>query len=194
MKLFIAKGYHLAALPVPAKLVYSLFLLFIAVGLWTSWAMYRDRIGANLRGPPGQPSVEERYVARSLPAAAGGPALELGDDPPPASVPREDLKKPWVMDVFHQHVFSISVVFLILAHLFMLTRLQPWLAGSLILLGGLSALLHVLAPVLIWRFGTLFWLMPVSGAAMGFSWTAMVGWTFATMWFGSAKNLEIKAS
>lgn len=192
MKIFIAKGYHLAALPVPAKLVYSLFLLFVAVGLWTSWAMYRDRIGADLQSPAGQPSVQERYVNRTAAADGGrGPALELGDEP---SKPAEDLKKPWVMDVFHQHLFSVSVVFLILAHLFMLTRLHAAVAGGVIALGGLSALLHVLAPVIIWKTQGGFWLMPVSGAAMGISWTLMVGWSLGAMWFGAAKSGEKSAN
>lgn len=193
MKLFIAKGYHLAALPVPAKLVYSLFLVFIAIGLWTSWAMYRDRIGADLQGPVGQPSVQERYVNRAAqPSQAGvGPALDL--DEPAAPKPTEDLKKPWVMDVFHSHVFSVSVVYLILAHLFMLTRLHPVASGGVIALAGLSALLHVLAPVIIWKTGTWLWLMPVSGASMGLSWTAMVAYTLLAMWFGNARANQPQA-
>ncbi|MSQ82337.1 MAG: hypothetical protein EXR77_05370 [Myxococcales bacterium] len=193
MKVFIAKGFHLAALPVPAKLVYSFFLIFIGIGLWTSWAMYRDRMGSDLRGPNGQPSVEERYVDRA-PAAdhspttqtsGAGPALELASEPP--AKPVEDHKKPWIMDVFHQHVFSVSVVFLILAHLFILTRLHPAVAGTVIAVAGSSALLHVLAPVIIWQTKSWLWLMPVTGAAMGLSWTLMVGWSLVAMWLGGGK-------
>ncbi|MSP92503.1 MAG: hypothetical protein EXR79_12005 [Myxococcales bacterium] len=209
MKLFIQRGFHLGLLAVPAKLVYTMFLAFVAIGLWTSWAIYAARIGPNLDGPAGRPSVTERYVNRASPsasalapagsagpapgsaAAASGPVLVLGDEP--AAAPAlaevtpalaEDTKGPWVLDVFHQHVFSISVVYLILAHLFMLTRLHPALAGTTILGGGLAALAHVLAPVIIWRTGGWQWLMPVSGAAMGLTWTAMVGWSLGAMWFG----------
>jgi len=187
VKLFISKGYHLAALPVAAKLVYTFFLVFVAIGLWTSWAMYRDRIGADLQGPAGKPSVQERYVNRpaGVDAVAAGPALDLDE----AAVvrPAEDLKKPWIMDVFHQHVFSVSVVFLILAHLFMLTRLHPAVAGATIAVAGLSSLLHVLAPVLIWQTGAWLWLMPASGAAMALSWTAMVAYTAGAMWLGNPR-------
>lgn len=187
MKLFITKGYHLAALPVQAKLVYSVFLLFVAAGLWTSWAIYFDRIGGDLRAAPGQPSVSARYVASAPAPAAGGPALDLGDSPAPAAVtPAEDLKRPWILDVFHQHVFSVSVVFLILAHLFMLTRLRAALTGAVIAVAGLSSLGHVAAPVVIWKTGGWLWLMPATGAAMGVSWTLMVAWSFAAMWFGAA--------
>jgi len=183
LKLFIQKGFHLSQLAVPARLVYTLFLTFIAIGLWTSMAMYGDRIGGDLRGAPGQPSVEERYVNRPAPAASDGPALEL-DEPAQAPAAPEDLKKPWVMDVFHQHLFSVSVVYLILAHLFMLTRLHPALAGSVIAVAGVGSLVHVLAPVIIWKTGSWLWLMPVTGSVMALSWSVMVLWSVWAMWFG----------
>lgn len=202
MKLFLRKGYHIGSLAGPAKLVYTLFLVFIAVGVWSSWVIYSDRIGPELTGPPGTPSVEERYVnrpptapAQPSPGAEGGPTLELDDEPaleldtPPALDPlpastAEDLKRPWVLDVFHQHLFTVSVVFLILAHLFMLTGLHPAPTGAVVAVAGLSSLLHVLAPVVIWKTGGWLWLMPVTGAAMGVSWSAMILWTLGALWFG----------
>lgn len=186
MKLFIAKGYHLGSLALPAKLVYSLFLVFILLGLWSSALIYGDRIGSRTTSPPGQPSVQERYVQRAPAMKQGGPALELDDEPAEVKAaetkPAEDLKRPWVLDVFHQHLFSVSVVYLILAHLFMLLRLHPALAGSVVLVAGVSALAHVLAPVLIWKTGGWFWTMPVTGAAMALSWSLMVLWSLGAMW------------
>jgi hypothetical protein len=199
VKLFVRKGYHIGALNVPAKLVYTLFLVFVGAGLWTSWAIYEARIGASLSGPPGTPSVEERYVNRPAPALpavpAGGPELDLGPElelepgpaaepPAMAEPPIEDLKGPWVLDVFHQHLFSVSVVFLILGHLFMLAGMHPGPSGTIIVLAGLSGLLHVLAPVIIWKTGGWLWLMPATGATMGITWTLMVVWTLFAMWFG----------
>ncbi len=199
MKLFISKGYHLGALAVPAKLVYTLFLLFILLGLWSSALMYGDRIGSRTTSEPGQVSVQERYVNRAPKATTGGPALDLGDEPPAAkaevlAAPTEDLKRPWILDVFHQHLFSVSVVYLILAHLFMLTRLHPAAAGTVIALAGLSSLLHVLAPVIIWKTADFFWLMPVSGAAMAVTWTLMSGWTLLAMWLQSPKTADAKTT
>lgn len=199
MKLFISKGYHLGALAVPAKLVYTLFLAFILLGLWSSAVMYSDRIGSQNTSDPGQLSVQERYVNRAPKAATGGPALELGEEPVQAkpearAAAAEDLKRPWILDVFHQHVFSVSVVYLILAHLFMLTRLHPAVAGTVIALAGLSGLLHVLAPVIIWKTADFFWLMPVSGAAMALTWTAMSGWTLLAMWLQSPKVGDAKTA
>lgn len=192
MKLFISKGYHLGGLAVTAKLVYTLFLVFILLGVWTSWAIYSLRIGPDLDGPPGAPSVAERYIEReaTAPGADDGPALDLdlGDEGAPAALdpaaeePGADMKWEFVLDVFHQHVFTVSVVFLILAHLFMLTRLSGPIAGTIILLAGVSALAHVLAPVLIHITGGWLWLMPASGALMGVTWTGMVVYTLLAMW------------
>ena len=103
--------------------------------------------------------------------------------PPVAPEPPEDTKAIWILDVFHQHVFTVSVVFLILAHLFVMTGLSQGFAGGVVVVAGMSSLLHVLAPVIIWKTGGALWLMPVSGAVMGVSWTLMVAWTFVAMWF-----------
>lgn len=191
MRLFTSKGYHLASLSKLAKLVYSVFLAFTAVGLWTSWQIYADRIGGDLDGPAGEPSVAERYVAgaraQAPPATSDGPTLDLPPEPGVAAIspPAEDVKGPWILDLTHQHAFSVSVVFLILAHLFMLTRLHAFTAGAVIGVAGVSALAHVLAPVLIHASdGGWLWLMPVSGAAMGVSWTLMVIWSALAMWLG----------
>lgn len=187
MKIFVRQGYRIASLPVPAKLLYSFFLIFILIGLWTSWVLYDDRLADKKQ-------IHERYVNETVepPAAVeseGGPVLELEpmlDEPALDGVaaPETDLKGPWVMDVFHQHVFSVSVVWLILAHLFMLVPLVNGLKGAGIVVSGGSALLHVLAPPIIWKTGGSEWLMPWSGAAMGLTWTAMVVITLVAMWFG----------
>lgn len=191
MKLFIQKGYHVGSLALPAKLVYTTFLVFIGTGIWTSWAIYADRIGSDLESAGAGPSVAARYVdASASPSAPTAPAaddamdIDLPDDEPEPAVASADSQWPWILDVFHQHLFTVSVVFLILGHLFMLTRLHPLVASAVVLLAGLSSLLHVLAPVIIHKTGGALWLMPVTGAAMGLSWTAMVLWTLGAMWLG----------
>lgn len=218
MKAFVQRGVHLANLPTPTRLVYTLFLLFIAIGLWTSFALYANRIGPHLRAEDGTPSVAGRYLdggaARpraGVGAAEGGQAPEgdkageVADDleldlPPPdptddsAATPASTLVEagvdrwPWILDVMHQHAFSVSVVWLILAHLFVLTRLHGAISGSVVLVSGAAALAHVIAPALIARTGGALWLMPLSGAAMGLSWTLMVGWSLAAMWLGIGRQ------
>ncbi|MEZ4266996.1 MAG: hypothetical protein R3F39_11500 [Myxococcota bacterium] len=200
MKLFIQKGYHLGSLALPAKLVYTIFLVFIGTGIWTSWAIYADRIGSDLESTRDGPSVAERYVDASLsesapaePAAADGMDIDLPDDEPEPAVAAASSQWPWILDVFHQHLFTVSVVFLILGHLFMLTRLHPMIASVVVLLAGLSSLLHVLAPVIIHKTGGALWLMPVTGATMGLSWTAMVLWTLGAMWLGTGARRSTQA-
>ena len=183
------KGSPLASLRLSAKLTYSLFLLFIALGMWTSWDIYAERIGGSLESSPGQPSVAERYVSPPPPPApsSDGPALDLPDEDPAPAQDVQDLRGPWILDVFHQHLFSVSVVFLILAHLFILAPLREGVRATVVAAAGASALLHVLAPVLIHRTGGLLWMMPVSGAAMGVTWTLMIVVTFGAMWLGGRR-------
>ncbi len=183
MKIFTANGYDVASLPLPAKCVYTLFLIFIALGIWSSAEIYRVRVG-------GEDGVEERYLSRAAASngvASSGPSVELPFSDASAE-PVVDLSWPWIIDLFHQHLFSIAVVYLILAHLFMLTRLPPALSGVIVFIAGIAALGHVAAPVLIHWSGGLLWLMPVSGGAMGISWSAMVVWTLWAMWRGSRAN------
>lgn len=195
MKIFSSRGLHLANLAVPAKLVYTLFLAFIVLGVGSSYLIYAARVGARLRGPA--PSVAAHYLgeAEAAPAAppsdAGGPSLDLPPEVPevaplptdsPAS--QADLQWPWILDVFHQHLFTVSVVFLILAHLFMLTRLNPVLSGTTIGVAGLSSLGHVLTPVIIHLSGGGLWLMPLTGSLMAASWVFMIVWTLGAMWLG----------
>ncbi len=191
------RGYHLAGLSTAAKLVYTIFLVFILLGLWSSVEIYDIRIGSSLDAGAGAPSVRARYVGHQAQTAVpevGGPAMDL---PPDEEAPLQDAgaalsegKWVWILDVFHQHVFSISVVWLVLAHLFMLTRLHPIISGSLIMVSGVASLGHVLAPLIIHRLDAGLWLMPVTGVAMALTWLLMVGWTFMAMWFGLGRPAE----
>ncbi len=194
------RGYHLAGLPVAAKLVYTIFLVFILLGLWSSVEIYEVRLGWDLQGSP---SVHERYVgggAKIAAEPAGGPSLDLppdeavdGDVTAPVGEEPDSIaesKWPWVLDVFHQHLFSISVIWLVLAHLFMLTRLHPAISGTVIILSGIASLMHVVAPVIINRLEIGHWLMPVSGTAMALTWLLMIGWSLMAMWFGVGRPAE----
>jgi len=225
MKIFGARGYQLSSLPIPAKLVYTFFLTFIALGIWTSWRIYAGRVGFETRRTAGRRSVEERYVsvrevatptppspqpgAPPLVTPERGPAIELDlDQEAPAQAPpiaavqpaptqaqpadEADPKTEWVIDVLHQHLFSVSVVWLILAHLLMLTRLVPWLRGTVVTASGLATLAHVLAPPIVHVTGSggdaggWLWLVPWSGAAMGVTWTVLVAATLLDLWWPRA--------
>ncbi len=181
MRVFIRQGYQVSSLVLPAKLAYSTFLIFVALGIWTSWELYAMRVA---------PDVEARYVNEPPPAADtdDGPDIALDDPEPAAPAEPIDTKRDFVLDVFHQHLFSVGVVFLILAHLFMLTPLAGPIKTGVIALAALASLAHVIAPVIIWKTGGSGWLMPVTGAGMGVTWSAMTVWTFGAMWFGGGSS------
>lgn len=191
------RGYHLAGLSVAAKLVYTIFLLFVLLGIWSSVEIYDTRLGGTAAAGA-QGAVAERYgqpVAPSQPGD-GGPDLEL---PPPdgavvatagADEPQGDARWGWILDVFHQHLFSICVVWLVLAHLFMLSRLHPAITGAVVITSGIVTLLHVLAPLIIYQTGAVLWLMPVTGVGMAATWLMMTLWTALAMWFGLGRPSE----
>ncbi|MAE70098.1 MAG: hypothetical protein CME06_06475 [Gemmatimonadetes bacterium] len=185
MKVFTGNGYHVASLPLPVKCVYTLFLICIALGIWSSVEIHRVRVGD-------ADGVAARYVGESAASngvAASGPSIELpfGDD---SATPEIDLEWTWILDLFHQHIFSIAVVYLILAHLFVLTGLPPAFSGGIVFIAGAAALAHTAAPLLIHWSGGLLWLMPVSGAAMAISWSVIVLWTLWAMWLALGSGQE----
>ena len=201
MKIFIMRGYHLAGLSVAAKLVYTIFLLFVMLGLWSSVEIYETRVGWQTAAADGRDSVLARYgpPATAAQPLSGGPTLDLPPDEgvaAPADGGGDELaaaRWSWLLDVFHQHLFSICVVWLVLAHLFMLTRLHPAITGTVVILSGVVSLLHVLAPLIIFKAGGLTWLMPLSGVGMAITWLLMTGWTGMAMWFGFGRPAEPSA-
>lgn len=189
MRIF-ARPSSLKRLSLEARLVYSGFCVFMAVGYaTTAWFYLDDGLGV-------RPAQAARYYvgAAAAPAPAGapggpavelpgGPAMELpGDLPAPealhlAKSPRQ------VMETFHFHLFSVSVCLLILAHLFMMCGLSTGIKAAVVTLGYGASLAHVLAPPLI-RLVHPGWavLMFPSAAAMGLTWLIMTLWPLVEMW------------
>ena len=202
MKIFIMRGYHLADLSVAAKLVYSIFLIFVLLGMWSSVEIYEARVGWQQNAAEGRDSVLARYgpPATAARPSEGGPNLDLPPDEEaaaPADGGVDELaaaRWSWILDVFHQHLFSICVVWLVLAHLFMLTRLHPAITGAVVILSGVVSLLHVLAPLIIFQTAGLSWLMPLSGAGMAVTWLLMTGWPGVAMWFGFGRPSDLSAA
>ena len=172
-------------------------MIFVLLGIWSSIEIYETRLGGHDEGAE-QVTMAARYGRPVAPPrqADGGPELDLPPADGGAEVAVADLDQltnarwGWIMDVFHQHLFSICVVWLVLAHLFMLTRLHPALTGGVVIASGVLTLLHVLAPLVMFQTGAMFWLMPVSGAGMGATWLLMTLWTGLAMWFGFGRPTE----
>jgi hypothetical protein len=100
MKNFATTSFRLRDASFEIRLVYTLFLLLILGGLVTTWFLQFQRIGISY----------ERVVAYYLGGEIGGQMF----------FPK-NLNA--LFEETHFHAFSMSVVFLILAHLFMATSL-----------------------------------------------------------------------
>jgi hypothetical protein len=148
MKDFVRSSGRLRNLPLPARLTYSVFLVFTLVALaFTAW-LGAEMVGADLSG------VDAYYAGAAPPPAAslvaaegGGPALDMPDDVLPARAPDADampLRK--LLEVTHFHLFSMPVYLMILAHLFMLSRWGTSAKVTWIALATLAVVLHLVAP------------------------------------------------
>jgi hypothetical protein len=100
MKNFATPSFRLRDASFEIRLVYTLFLFLILGGLATTWFLQFQRIGISY----------ERVVAYYLGGEIGGRMFFA-----------KNLNA--LLEETHFHAFSMSVVFLILAHLFMATSL-----------------------------------------------------------------------
>jgi hypothetical protein len=143
MKDFIRRAGRLRSLPLSARWVYSVFNVFSLIALVETAWLGADMVGASLSG------VESYYAGKATPAQApaaqsGGPVIELPEETLTAEAPPMPLRK--LLEVTHFHLFTMPVYLLILAHLFMLSRVRSALKTGFIIGGSVGVLLHMLAP------------------------------------------------
>lgn len=175
---YFTKPQSLSRLSLEARVVYTFFCVFMLIGGATSgWLWADDRLGA------GAASAERYYLGeaeKAAPAPAGGPELEVPPESAPLVMPKSGRQ---VVETFHFHLFSASVCFLILAHLFMMCGLGTRAKLLVIGTGGLATLLHLLSPPLI-RFVSpgFAQLMFPSALAMGVTWLWMSAHPLVEMW------------
>jgi len=141
-----AKG-RLRPLAFHARLAYSIFLGFTLVGFgMTAW-LFSDMVGMDLSGAPeyyagtpGEPLHEPAFEA-----TGGGPALVLPDEAALAPV-ATPMSRRKLLEVTHFHLFTMPVYLLILAHLFMLSRVgsafKAWVIGA----ASVGTVAHIAAP------------------------------------------------
>jgi hypothetical protein len=101
MKNFAAPSFRLRDASFEIRLIYSLFLIFILTGLATVWFLQFQRVGISY----------ERVVAYYLGGEIGGQIFFA-----------KNLNA--LLEETHFHAFTMSVVFLILGHLFLATSLS----------------------------------------------------------------------
>lgn len=146
MQDFTRPAGRLRALPLGARAVYTVFLLFTLLGLaFTLWLTH-DMVGLDLGG------ADQYYggdVARVESAAVdGGPALVLPPDAEDLAA-FDPMPRRKLLEVTHFHLFSMPVYLLILSHMYMLSRSHKKSKAVWIAAGSVGTLLHVAAPWLV---------------------------------------------
>jgi hypothetical protein len=148
MKDFVRSAGRLRALPFPARLTYSIFLVFTLIALgFTAW------LGADMLGPDLR-RIDEYYAgARETVSAGAGIAADSGSGPQldvPTEVlalsPGDPIPLRKLLEVTHFHLFSMPVYLMILSHLFMLSGMGGRAKTLWIALGSVGVALHIAAP------------------------------------------------
>jgi hypothetical protein len=106
-----------------------------------------DMLGADLGGIASYYAGGPSTAVAPPPAAApsSGPVLDLPSDALP-QLANDPMPLRKLLEVTHFHLFSMPVYLMILAHLFMLGRMQQRAKIAWIGLGTLAVLLHIAAP------------------------------------------------
>jgi hypothetical protein len=137
---------RLRALPLGARAVYSVFLVFTIVGLGLTLFLTHHMVGIDLSG------ADEYYGGEAVPVAEteveGGPALVL----PPGGeelAAFEPMPRRKLLEITHFHLFSMPVYLLILSHMYLLSRSRNKAKALWIVVGSFGTSLHVAAPWLV---------------------------------------------
>jgi len=146
MQDFTRPAGRLRALPLGARSVYTVFLVFTLVGLALTLWLTHDMVGLDLSG------AGEYYRGDAAPIEepeiVGGPAVLL----PPGGeqlAAFEPMPRRKLLEVTHFHLFSMPVYLLILSHIYMLSRSRKMAKGVWIAAGSFGTLLHIGAPWLV---------------------------------------------
>lgn len=140
------KKSRLALLPLSARVLYSVFLVFTLVGLGVSAWLGETIVGLELD------KADEYYagISPTIDSAAGagasdGPALELPEEmnalPPP-----EPKSFRSTLEVTHFHLFTMPIHWLVLAHLFAMCAVAERWKTTIVLASALAMGAHIAAP------------------------------------------------
>lgn len=156
MREFRRPGGSLRTLPRPARLLYAGFLGLTTLGFATAMGLYYDGLGLGLR------SVAAHYLGNA-------------DDPDATEILVERSFHD-LLQQSHFHLFTMPVLLLVLAHLFLLARGGRW-KGWVVGLALLSTALHVAGPWAIYLGGASWaWIMPATGLPFALSYLTMALW------------------
>lgn len=146
MQDFTRPSGRLRALPVTARAVYTVFLVFTLLGMALTLWLTDDMVGLDLDGARQYYGGEVAPIEE--PVLEGGPALVIPEDGEQLAA-FEPMPRRKLLEVTHFHLFSMPVYLLILSHMYMLSRARKRSKTVWITLGSLGTLLHIAAPWLV---------------------------------------------
>jgi hypothetical protein len=191
MRQFSSSGFRLWKLGREARVLYTAFCVLTFLGIVSSVAYYEDLVGNGTRGI-------QRYYAgvegggavggAAGPATGGGPgrqgpAIEMPEDAEPGRPIVVAVTYRKLLEVTHFHLFTLPVVLLIVAHLFLATGLGDgaklgWIGAAIA-----SVALHLASPWLV-RYGSarLAFLHVLSGSALTLTMSVLTLYPAFVMW------------
>jgi hypothetical protein len=171
MQDFTRPAGRLRALPLGARAVYTLFLVFTLLGLALTLLLTHDMVGIDL-------SRADEYYGGAMPPMDeleidDGPALVLPPDGEQLAA-FEPMPRRKLLEITHFHLFSMPVYLLILSHMYMLSRSRKHAKVAWVAVGSAGTLLHVAAPWLVAHdLGGAVASYAISGAMLLLSYTVM---------------------
>jgi len=146
MQDFTRPSGRLRALPLGARAVYTVFLVFTLVGLALTLWLTHDMVGLDLGGADEYYGGEAALIEEA--EVIGGPDLVLPPDGEELAA-FEPMPRRKLLEVTHFHLFSMPVYLLILSHMYMLSRSRKNAKAAWIAAGSIGTLLHIAAPWLV---------------------------------------------
>lgn len=171
---------RLRAVSLGSKLLYTAFAVAALAGLLVSWKLYGAAVGD--AGPAVYYSGAEVQRAPEKSSPGDGPAIELADESKPSRPITAQMPERKLLEVTHFHLFTIPVYVLILAHLWLLTKLPVWLQHTGVVLAVVTSALHIAAPWLVRASPGAAVLMHISGLSMLLTLGAMALISTIDMW------------
>jgi hypothetical protein len=188
MRQFSSSGFRLWNLGREARVLYSAFCVLTFLGTVSSALYYGDLVGVGTRG------IARYYAGTSdaggagraaTPAGTGhgGPIIEVPDEAESGRPIVVAVSYRKLLEVTHFHLFTMPVVLLIVAHLFLATGLRDRTKFGWIVAGIAGVTLHLATPWLVrYGGGGLAFLHAVSGLALTLSMSVLTLYPVVVMW------------
>src|SRR3954468_7667277 len=170
MREFASATSRVAALPPPAKALYTGFCILTTLGFATCVGLYAQIVRFGVHTTPAE--LFDRLVAYYNPAAA-----------PSGVGPAGSVTTRALLQTTHFHLFSMSVLLLVIGHLFFMTRVSTKAKQGAIGAAVAATVLHLLSPWgIVFAGRRLAILYPLSGFALLASYGVLMAVPLYEMW------------